>query len=308
MKIFLELLVENKRLTNLDKTTIFGSRPGEGLGNWLFKNKLTKTDLEKGRIRKQEELSKIALSQVKSLNLDTLQKRKLIENSKIRIADNTSSTWLKSKILIDDLKIKYPQRIEIDNFIFRDDGRRGDEVADDGIYTAVYKKLDKEGTYKFNISVEDISNGKNVKRETQLSKYVRVKIKPSSFIKDFVLIDSLSKEKLVYNITLSLGDSKGNKPSPNALKNISLSANKGELIGGIQANPDGTFTQKIALKQGTRPSQVKLTMNAYNQTGMQRLEKPLPIWVYIIVIGAALLGSANYYRRKKKKIVAKKNK
>ena len=52
---------------------------------------------------------------------------------------------------------------------------------------------------------------------------------------------------MVYNISLNLQDKYGNIPSPDALRYIKLTLNKGELISHIQANPDGSFTQMISV-------------------------------------------------------------
>ena len=298
MKIYMELLFENQHLTKLNKVFIIGSMPEEGLGNWLNKEEMSNQRLEERRKYEIDRIKNYTQEEASKLNLDKMQKEKLFERNISAMLEDMTSTQLKFQIMTEEMKIKYPGRVIIDGLVFSDEGKNGDETAGDGIYTAVYKNLTKEGTYKFNITVIDNSKVKNIKREAQLQKYVRVKIKPQKFIKDLIRIDSLIKGKLVYKVSFKLKDEYDNIPHPNSLRNIHLNLDKGELIGHIQANPDGTFTQMVSLTENVKPSQVKMTMNVYDQIGEQRLESLIPKWIYLI-IGIVVLIIIGLIRRKK---------
>ncbi|MFC2136991.1 choice-of-anchor X domain-containing protein, partial [Bacteroidota bacterium] len=211
-----------------------------------------------------------------------------------------------SKILVEDMNIKYPGRLNIDGLEFNDVGKNGDETPGDGIYTALIKELKKEGMYVFDIEAADTSNGNNIRWKKQMQKYVRVNIKAKKFIKKITRVDtlemhdsSLLKDQNVYKVSLKLRDKLGNVPSPNALNNIELSLNKGKIIGSIQANLDGSFTQLVSFPKNIKPRQIKMTMMVYGQVGVKRLAHPIPLSVYIIGGFIIILIIVGFIKRKK---------
>ena len=298
MKIYLELLVDNKRLTPLDNIFVKGSGPDEGFGSWLASKKVTWDQLEKMKQTQLEEFMKWEMGQPKFKELNKEQKQRYQEALRKKFTGNMDPINLRAQVLMKEYDMKYPHRIMINGLEFNDEGKAGDEKADDGIYTTMRKSLAKEGTYQFYFTVIDTSKGNNIKRESQLQKYVSVKVKPRKFVKDIIRIDTVLKGKSVYDLTLNLQDKYGNIPTPDALINIKLNLDNGELIGHIQTNPDGTFTQMVSLPENVKPRQVKMTINVYEQVGEQRLKPLIPNWRYII-IGIVILIIIGLVKRKK---------
>ena len=193
--------------------------------------------------------------------------------------------------------------VRISGICFNDEGIDGDEKAGDGIYTAQTRKLNREGLYSFNVTAIDTSKGKNIQRENQLSAFVKVKIKPGNFVRKVVPTDTLVKGVKLYRVYLNLRDEFGNKPLPGFIGYINLSLDKGTLVGNIQSNPDGSFTQTIAIPENIRPADVKITMKAYDQEGTQRMKSRIPWWIYIggICVISVLTGAGVSIRRKRNK-------
>jgi hypothetical protein len=298
MKIFLELLVEGQRLTGLDGINITGTRPEDGLGNWLAGIKLTAQKLEEAKKIQIDQVTRLTLEHANRQNLNTVQKQKLLEKNMSSLMDNLTPAQLKAQIMMEEMKLKLPGRIAVRDFFFNDEGINGDETAGDGIYTAEYNKLAIEGSYFFNITVIDTSKGKNIRREAQMQKYVNANIRSKRFIDKVTLIDSVFKGNKVYLVTLKLKDKYGNVPSPSALFYFKLILDKGELLGKIQANPDGSFTQMVALPENVTLRNVKMTMKVYDQVGVQRLKPLIPSWIYmvIVILGLSIMG---VYKRKR---------
>ncbi|OFY68396.1 MAG: hypothetical protein A2V64_08415 [Bacteroidetes bacterium RBG_13_43_22] len=272
IKIFLELLAGGQRLNPINKTGIIGTMPVKGLGNLMTATKVTQKQLEELKHTRSNIIPD-------DLPVSSLKAR-LIENARPGILS---------------------QRIKIKGLLFNDEGLNGDEKAGDGIYTAQTQKLKKEGLYSFNISASDTSKGKNIGRENQLSTFVRVKVKPGNFIKGVSQIDTLIKGEKLYKIRLKLKDQFGNMPSPNSLRNINLSLDKGVLIGNLQSNPDGSFTQMVLIPENIKPADVKIMMKAYDQEGVQRLKSRIPWWIYIggICVILVLTGAGVNVSRKR---------
>ena len=289
MKIFLELLVEDNRLTNLDSIFIKGTCPGEGLGSWLVSKKVTKEQLIKVQQPQLNQFMKRKQEQPQFKRLNTVQKQKYQEAQRKNYLKNIDPVHLRAQVLMKEFKIQFPKRIIIDGLLFNDEGTNGDEESGDGIYTTVHEPLIKEGSYQFYFTVIDTSKGKDIQRDAQLQKYVNVKIGVKRFIESIELIDTVLKGEKIYNVFLILKDKFGNVPSPSALIHVNLSVDKGKLIGGIQANPDGTFTQMVSLLENVKPRQVKMTMNVYEQVGEQRLASRVPGWIYIIIVSVILI-------------------
>ena len=52
----------------------------------------------------------------------------------------------------------------------------------------------------------------------------------------------------------------------------------------------------VSLPENVKPKEVKMTMNVYEQVGVQRLESLIPKWIYIVII-LFLIGV--FWRKKK---------
>jgi hypothetical protein len=297
MKIYLEVLKEDKRVTNLNKLRITGSMPKEGIGNLLAGKKVTQQQLDELKREELRKITNLTLEQATNLKLDLSAKQKLQKENLSSQLDIMTSLWLKTRIINSGGENIFNDRVRINGIEFYDNGSHGDSLAGDGLYIAVVNRITREGSYIFNISAVDTSNG-NINLENQLQKYINVKIRPRRFIKEVTLTDTVIKGTKIYSLKLNLRDKYGNRPSPNSMGYIRLSVDKGELIGQIQSNPDGSFTQKLSLPEGVKPSDVKITMKVYDQVGVQRLKPLLPKWIYLSVAGIIVITLGILKRKK----------
>jgi len=297
MKIFLEILEDNKRLTDLDKVLINGSMPAEGLGNVMAHKHVTINQLNELKKTELENLTKVTNELAVRDNLNEKQKKELLKINTNSLLDNISQNSLKAKLIEMENKGILSRRNKINNLQFYDNGTFGDEIAGDGLYTTIVEKITKEGTYIFNITAIDTDQSKTIRRETQVQKYIKVKVRPQRFVKKIVRADTTIAGEKVYNLYLRLKDRHGNIPSPYSLGDVNLSYDKGRMIGAVMANPDGSFTQMISIPENIKPSDVKVTMRIYDQEGVKRLKSRVPWWIY--TGGICIASVLTYFSVKK---------
>ncbi|MBN1185801.1 MAG: VWA domain-containing protein, partial [Bacteroidales bacterium] len=302
MKIYMELLLENNRQKPLSKTFIYGTRPEEGLGNWLSSREVTIEQLRNAQalvLNKQIRLKPPATHRSMA-KWDSLTQHNVIALQKSFMVQNADPIQLKALVLMNEYKMQLPRQVKIEGLKFNDEGREGDEKAGDGIYTASITSLPKAGSYEFYMSVNDTSKGVQIQREGHLQTWVNVKINVEKFIGKVEKYMAAPDGRTMYMITLSLQDVNGNIPSPEALRTIELMAKGGELAGGIISNPDGTYTQKILLDKDTKLSKVSLSIKADGQEGSQKLaQSPVPWKIIIIILIILLLIILGLLKKKK---------
>jgi ribosomal protein S11 len=273
IKVYLELMYEGNPVTGLNDTRIAGSKPLIGIGNLLAAKKYSSNQLDNFS---KTELGQLILQtrvEAKKQGLDSIQTQNLVsKNVNIYKNERSSYNMLKTRMIFLDQKIDLNKRVKINGMEFKDDGTGGDEIAGDGIFTAEYNKLRQEGSYKFNVGVSGSVNGKQVSRQGQLNAFVRVNTLLRYYVKHISMIDTAMSGRKAYNIRLNLKDKYGNLPHPFSLKNIDLELDKGELVGPLMANPDGSFTQKIFLDENIKPKNVTLSMNIDNRQGEDYLK------------------------------------
>ena len=273
MKVYLELTYDGNRVKNLNSTYITGSRPLIGDGNLLAANRLTAVQLKEFSNSEIEQLTRISRQQAKDQKLDSVQTKTLIATNITEYNSEMSSPiMIRSRMLTAVNKIDLNKRIMINGMTFKDDGSSGDQIAGDGIFTAEYNKLRQEGSYKFNIGASGPVNGEIVSREDQLNTFVKVNTQLRYFVKHVSKSDTAMGGRKAFNIKLNLKDRYGNLPHPYSLKSVDLELSKGELVGPIMANPDGTYTQKIFLDENINPKDVTVSMNTDNRKGEDQLK------------------------------------
>ncbi len=299
MKIFAELLVNGEQLKGLDKVFIKGTRPGISLGNWLTSKKTDNNLIEKVRQTELDEYLKWLSGQPEVKNLEKEAREAYLSKQGKSFLSNLDPQQLRAHVLESEYKLSFPRRIIIDRLLFNDDGRNGDEKAGDGIYTAVHIPV-LEGTYHFNISAVDNSEARTIRRETQMETYVTTSIRIKRFIKKIIETDEVVAGMKIYNLILDLNDKYGNVPAEFAVNNIAVSLDKGNLIGRITSNMDGTFTQKISLPENIKPKSVRMTLNNGSESGSQKLKSNSPLLITIAGIVIILIGgfAAGGRRRK----------
>ncbi|MCK4698775.1 MAG: hypothetical protein KAT38_00505, partial [Bacteroidales bacterium] len=299
MKIYLELLSKDGRLTDMDNIYIKGTKPGEGLGSWLVSKKVTPKLMGKIRHEQLDELMKWKMAQPQFKKLSSAEKEPFLKAQRKSFIEKLDPVYLRSQVLMKKYKRKYPRRVVINGLTFNDEGADGDKIAEDGLFTTMHSPLTTEGSYKFFISVIDSSKGKNIQRESQLQTYVNVKYELDGVIRFATIADTVIKGKKVYNVPLKLKDKFGNIPGPLALIHMHLQVDKGELIGDIQANPFGTFTQMVSIPENIKLKGVTITMIVDDRIGEQKLKSPVPRWIYKIFYRCYLKHFENFYKKEK---------
>jgi len=248
MLLSLEVLMNNKRIKDLEKITIDITKPEDGLGNWLANNKVDPSQIMAAREKWN----------IEKLNL----------------------VQLKSKILVDEMKVAYPGRIKAKSIEFHDDGKNGDREAGDGIYVASFGNLDKEGNYIFNISVAGkVKEKLAFERQAQLQQYVNVDIDLGNLLADIIDTQRKIKGQTIFNIKLMPKDNFGNIPYPSFMRKVELSLNKGCLKGDLIDNMDGTYTQKVVVPGNIDPADVDIKISVGQQSYVQKIDEGSQSWL-----------------------------
>ncbi len=295
--IFLELLLDKKPITGLDKIFAMGTRPAMSPGNWLVSKKVDDKMLEKVKQKQLEEYLKWISNQPRFENMNKEAQEKYISSQKQIFLKTSDPVELRVQALRDEYNLTTPGRVAINGLNFSDEGINGDQTAGDGIYTAVYvPKL--EGSYSFNISCSDSSRGIKILRESHLQTYVGTRIMVRPVFKEVRLLKTALKGEKAFDITFRLKDRYGNIPLPGALNDVKLSIDRGTLTGGITDNMDGTFTQRITLPENIRPEKVKMTFS-YDEMSDSRKISTGKILMDAVLISLLVIISGFIFIRKK---------
>jgi len=300
IKIYAELLLDGEPLTDLNKTTITGTRPAISPGNWLVSRKLDEKMLEKAKQKQLEEYLKIISGQTYIKNMSAEAKKQYLNSQSKNFLETINPVELRIHALRDEYQMPAQQRVHIRGLNFKDDGTGSDKKAGDGIYTAVYKpKL--EGSYEFNITCTDTSKGDKILRESHLQTYVGTRIKIVPSFKNIRVIGEFIKGEKTFELTFKLKDKYGNVPLPSVLEDIKIDIGKGKIEGGITDNMDGTFMIKISLPEKIKHRNVEMTFSYLDMSESRRITTNKSL-LYIIPGSLIIIaGAVTLYRKRKRK-------
>ena len=299
MKIYAELLLDGKPLTDLNKTAITGTRPAISPGNWLVSRKLDEIMLEKARQKQLEEYQNIISGQSYIKNLSPEEKKQFINSHSKDFLETINTVELRIHALRDEYQLSAPERVQIKRLSFKDNGTGGDKISGDGIYTAVYKpKL--EGSYEFDITCSDTSRGEKILRESHLQTYVETRVVIVPSFKNIRVIGEFIKGKKTFELTFKLKDKYGNIPLPSVLENLKVNVGKGEIEGGITDNMDGTFMIRISLPKDIKPRNVDMTFSYLDMSETRRISRN-SLLPYIISGSVIVIAGAGIWLRRRKK-------
>jgi hypothetical protein len=299
MKIFLEVLLDGKPLTSFDKLSLQGTRPEISLGNWLNSKRVDKNLLEKVKQKQLEEYLNWLSSQPQFEKMNKESKERSLISQKENFLKSIDPVELRVRAMIDDYKLQLPGRITIKGLSFTDDGKKGDEKAGDGIYTAIFVPK-QEGSYIFNTSCASTIKEQKVLRESHLQTYVGTKILLKPVFRKIRLIEKALKGETIYDIIFLLKDKYGNIPMPDAINNLKLSTDKGILMGGITDNMDGTFTQRISLPENINPKNVIMTLTFDGMSGSTRIAGNNLLRYLLAGLVLAIITGVSFLRMRKK--------
>jgi hypothetical protein len=299
MKIFLEVLLDGKAITSFDKLSIQGTQPVISLGNWLSSKRVDKNMIEKVKQNQLEEYLKLLSSQPQFKAMNNESKERYLSSQKENFLISIDPVELRVHALMNNYKLRLPERIAIKGLRFTDDGKNGDQKAGDGRYTATFVPK-QEGSFILNTSIASTIKEQKVIRETHLQTYVSTRIQVKPVFKKIRLIEKAIKGETVYDITFSLKDRYGNIPMPDAINNLTLSVDKGILAGGITDNMDGTFTQRISLPESINPKNTIMTLSSDGVSRSRKIASNNSTGYLLAGLVLAVITAVSFLRKNKK--------
>jgi Mg-chelatase subunit ChlD len=190
------------------------TRPDEGLGNWLVKNKITAAELAKAPTK---------------LAAETLTLRQRIGHYLTKIR-----------------KVALPTHTRPGQLRLFDDGSHGDKSAGDGIYTNQFSTTEKEGTYSFSVHASGPTQNKNrFVREDLIQKHIKLNLTPETITLEMAPPSEPKRGQVQRTVTILPKDAMGNYLGPGYADSIRLTSTKGNFDGKVQDNLDGSYQQNL---------------------------------------------------------------
>ncbi len=176
----------------------------------------------------------------------------------------------------------------ISNIRLRDDGKNGDKLANDGIYSALYTNTKVPGAYRFDISIRgrlpvngSISRETNITVVTEFDSFdINKSIIKYSDIDPQTEIKNANKQLLITPV-----DKFGNLLGPGKSQLINITIKNGDLVDNLQDRGDGSYVQYI-LADGLFSKPV-ISIDAPGATMIAvdtQDEKTLTKWVLIAIL------------------------
>jgi hypothetical protein len=269
-----QLSIDNKAVTGLNDVFVSVNRPEEGPGNWFAVNKVSPEELDKiPAIVGKEVLSPISR---------------------------------KFRFLRDIRKIPLPGRTEPASLPLYDDGTHGDVTANDGTYTNQYSDTVKEGTYGFRFRATGKSSSiASFQREFHIDKYLGVRVSGEGLSVDISqLADNIAGLSRL-KVTATPKDKLGNYLGPRYAKSIQFDTPFGRLVGDVQDNLDGSYTQIIEIPASTQevmPVSIRVggeEVNVEWKPSIQDETEELLNWLtYLLIVMLFVLLSILYLKRR----------
>lgn len=209
-----KLTAEGKPLTGLDGVYADVTRPLESLGGWYARNNVS-----------GKEMDEIPTTVGDEVLPDVLRK---------------------ARFLVDVRKVTTPARSKPARIRLFDDGTHGDRVAGDGVYTNRFENTQKEGTYAFHVRATGKAENCTFQREARIDRYVDVRVVSAS-------LADIQVEKLPsylegidrLRVTATPKDALGNVLGPRRARRLSIRPTWGRVVGNIQDNLDGSYSQVV---------------------------------------------------------------
>ena len=255
-------LTGNGKPLNGSTVTVGIQKPGEGLGNWYAKNKVS-----------GEEMKKIPAEKSGDLLSDIYRKSLALEEKGVYFPIS------KTEILLE----------------LYDDGTHGDEKAGDGIYANSFDDTTMEGIYTFTFTATGKTDNTPFRREETIQKYVTVGVK-SDKIEVGVKFDRIVEKEMraYYKVTVTPKDAFGNYLGPGYSGAILIKPSKGDLVDDIKDNLDGTYTVTLRIASYEKEENINIGANikgadtSFNLADKSdRIEPPEEnwwIWVILIIV------------------------
>ncbi len=257
------LSLAGQALAGLSDISVKITRPEDGLGNWLATNKVTAAELAKMPL-------KIGVEPI-------------------------SAVSRKFRFLRDERQVLLPGRSESVTVVLYDDGSHGDSTSNDGVYTNKYTDTLKEGTYSFRFRATGSTSDSSIfQRETHIDKHLAVRVVQEGLhiAISSILSDSLKLHRL--KVVITPKDKLGNHVGAGFAKKIHIDAPFGQLVGDVEDNLDGTYTQMVEVPVGMKEA-VSIDVNVAGESVSSKWTPPAPEngvlfnWLNLVLIVALVL-------------------
>lgn len=210
--------------------------------------------------------------------------------------------------------LRYPNERVKQSIRFADDGRDGDEVAGDGIYTAAIPRIPWDGLYHFRLKITDALQPQRrscFSLDTLVSKYAHVGLASAVAAPNLVwraLDQSLFFDPSQFKelgappaghltrmaVMFTPKDALGNLWGPGQADRIRFELKGGEPIGEVIDNWDGSYLQVVQFPRGTQPA-ASVAVGEFRSEAVPATGEPTQPrspWVWVLIGLLVLLALA----------------
>jgi len=224
------------------EVTVSVQKPSSGLGNWFADNPVT-----------AEELAMVPHE----------------------VAGELLSDVYRASMALHAGGIDFPFTASQFSLELYDDGTHGDVTPGDGVYTNTYDDTDVEGVYTFAFTAKGVTPaGISYTREATSQRYVEVNVISESI---FVVVDFSeiyeAEHRAYYIATVTPKDPFGNFLGPGYADSISLTATRGEFIGEVEDNLDGTYSLTLRTPSYVNEDDIDIGVNVGGVDTTVRLDR-----------------------------------
>jgi hypothetical protein len=169
----------------------------------------------------------------------------------------------------------------------------GDAIANDGIYSTIFKNPSKEGYYNFTIGIVGAAptNGKFLRTQT-LSVFVRPKPSPNNTELTLLSSDPAEDGSVIIRLQATPRDALGNYIGPDyAPDYLSIKSSQGTAVAPIDDKLDGSY--EISYQLPSAASNPNITVEVMGTSvvtkSLRELQGKFPLWLIILIIILVLI-------------------
>jgi hypothetical protein len=187
-----------------------------------------------------------------------------------------------------------------------DDGTSGDQMANDGSYSAVFRGTKIEGSSVIHVTAEGkTAGGVPFSRQGQVTGIVNVGVSGDLSL---VTIDKLDREDFVrdyYRIVVTPMDRRRNRLIPGYAKLMKMDVARGSRVGEVTNHLNGEYSRVVALNKSEDPREMQLSIVIGDVAIMRYLAKQFltrDLLLVLIVIALVVLAVGEFVLYPKKRV------
>ena len=234
-------------------------RPEDGLGNWFAAHTVTEDELEQVPEERDGELL---------------------------------PRFVRKAIFLNELRATpLPGRLSLAAKTLNDEGRGGDRVAGDGVYTLRLREAPREGTYLFQVRATSSpeADGPRFHRERSVQRHfsVRPAAEATSVKIEEIPLEEQGPRR--FRIWVSPQDRLGNYLGPRFAQSVHLEASQGSFVTGAVADHlDGRYSLDLELLADQDPADTRISVDARGAQQSFVLTDKLSQWLLSLHLGLAV--------------------